>query len=223
MQNVKWILQLVATMLISTFVADTTVKTIVLLIFWFATFYPLKAHEVLFFFTCSLVFTISNYGALKNNVFEFRHIDFLLMPLNEFFMWGFYCLNALRLLARFETRVVSLKKLLIYAVPFSVSFSVIKDEVSLAICLALLLCLGLLFFHSKRNLAFIIYFLLMGILVEGLGVEFHLWRYPHTEYFEFPIWGPLLWVNIGLIISQVTVHWPQNISASQILNPFKKT
>lgn len=207
MRDVKWPLQLIATMLISTFVADTTVKTVVLLIFWLATFYPIRSRELLFFITCCFCFTVSNYGALKNNVFEFRHQDILLMPYNELLMWGFYCLNAFRLLDRWPVAVKSFKKFLIHAVPFAGSFSIIKDEVSLAACLLALLILGLSFFHGKRNFLFVGYFLLMGILVEGLGIGFQLWHYPHAQYFEFPLWAPLMWTNIGLIISQVSVHF----------------
>ncbi|MBK7962609.1 MAG: hypothetical protein IPK04_16305 [Bdellovibrionales bacterium] len=208
MKSIKWPAQFLLTLFASTLIPNNVVKTFFLLAFWLVTFKPLQKKEILFFTICSLVFTFSNYGALANKVFVFTSPDIILMPFNEIFMWGFYCLNANRFIEALSLLPSPIQprrgKVLIYAVSFSLVFSVIHSEMLLVLILFLLMGCALIFFHSKRDLCYLMYFLFMGVIVEMLGLIFGLWHYPHAEYLKFPLWAPLMWTNIGLIMSQVS-------------------
>ena len=48
----------------------------------------------------NVLFSLMDLGALHSGVFRFRHPDLLGLPIYEFFMWGFYTLNALRFVGR---------------------------------------------------------------------------------------------------------------------------
>ncbi|MFL5813127.1 MAG: hypothetical protein ACJ763_06080 [Bdellovibrionia bacterium] len=195
--------QLLGTILISLSISSTVLKTIVLLAFWTAAFWPLKPAEIIQFFIVNVIFVISNYGALKNGVFEFAKKDILLMPYNELFMWGFYCLFVQRTLQLKDISQGQRKASVIYAAVFAVSFSVIRDEVILAGFLATLLLSAVAFFRSKQDMLSVALFTLTGILIESSGLWKGFWYYPHARYFELPLWGPLMWANIGMIVSRI--------------------
>lgn len=204
MKTVKWSLQFIITLLLSTFIPNNYLKTIALLIFWGISFYPIAKLEIIFFITSSFLFVVANFGALKNLTFDFAVKDIFLMPYNELFMWGFYCLNAHRFINVEAKARVNIKKLLLYIVGFATTFSVVHNENVLCGILLLIFIIALLNFKSQRGIKYIGYFLFMGIVVETLGLSFNLWNYPHAIYFPIPIWAPLMWSNIGLIMSQVT-------------------
>lgn len=211
MKRYLWPLQFVVTIFLSCLIQDNVLKTSVLLVFWGVSFYPLSKREVVFFVLCSSIFTFSNWGALQNLAFEFTKKDILLMPYNEVFMWGFYCLNAHRCLPLAEPREgFRLLKFLAYAVFFAVSFSVIRSELWLLGTLALLMFWALHNFGSRRALAYIGYFLFMGVVVEFTGLAFRLWRYPQAEYLQIPLWAPLMWGHIGLVMSLFIDQFLQN-------------
>lgn len=203
MKVIRPLVQLLGTILISLSISSTALKTIALLIFWTAAFWPLKASELIQFVIVNFIFVISNYGALKNGVFEFAQKDILLMPYNELFMWGFYCFFVQRALRLQDTSEGHLKPAIIYAVLFAVSFSVIRDEVILASALAALLLSAAVIFRSKQDWLSVALFTCVGILIESTGLWKGFWRYPHARYFELPLWGPLMWANIGMIVSRL--------------------
>ena len=214
MNNIKWPIQFLVTMILSTFIQDNVIKTIILLVFWVISFYPLRKLEFYFFIITSFVFTFSNYGALKNLTFDFTAKDVLLMPYNELFMWGFYCLNAHRFIGVNLTEKIQVKKMLIYSILFAISFSILHDEILLTSIASIILIIALIFFRSPRAFKYIIYFLFMGVFVESMGLTFNLWHYPHAK-FKVPLWAPLMWGNIGLIMSLITA-WIFNRKLSKI-------
>lgn len=197
-------LQFITAMVISTFIDSTELKTFVLVIFFGATFWPWTRKEIFYFFLTCFVFTLSNYGALLNQSFVFVKKDILLMPFNELLMWGFYCLTAKRFIQERNKKKVHRKGLIFYSIIFASTFSVIKDEVVLMLLSLVLLAFGYFLFRERRALFYVIYFLFMGIVVESLGVYYGLWHYPSATYFHLPLWAPLMWIHIGLIMSQVS-------------------
>lgn len=203
MKMIKPAAQLLITILISMSVSSTALKTIALLAFWTVAFWPLELSELIQFIIVNAIFVVSNYGALKNGVFEFAHKDILLMPYNELFMWGFYCLFVQRTLRLKDLSVGRYKPAIIYAVVFSISFSIIKDEVILAVALASLLLSAAALFKNKQDWFSVALFAGIGILIESTGLWKGLWHYPHARYFELPLWGPLMWANIGMIVSRL--------------------
>lgn len=159
----------------------------------------------MFFIITSGIFSIANYAALKNNVFVFTKPDLFLMPFNEVLMWGFYCLNAHRLIGVKSALTVQKIKPILYIAIYVLAFSIVKDEIPLSVFSFFLLGLALMIHHSFRDFMYIAYFLLMGVIVETSGVLNGLWLYPQASYFAWPLWAPLMWANIGLIMSQVSV------------------
>jgi len=214
MKNIKWPLQFLATLLVSTFLSNNIIKVVFLILFWVLSFRPLNRKELLFFLITNIVFVFSNFGALMNSTFSFTEKDILLMPYNELLMWGFYCLNAHRFIGIHRNQEMSQWKLLTYAILFAASFSLVHDEIRLMLLLVGIFVIALLNFRSKRDLTYVGYFLFMGAVVESLGVHFNLWHYPHARFFEFPLWAPLMWMNIGLIMSQVAIWFFRDTSRS---------
>jgi uncharacterized membrane protein YoaT (DUF817 family) len=97
-------------------------------------------------------------------------------------------------------------------VTFAVSFSVIRDEVILAGFLAALLLSAAAFFRNKQDWKSVILFTVTGVLIESTGLWKGFWRYPHARYFELPLWGPLMWANIGMIVSRLAPPMSEAIS-----------
>lgn len=197
-------IQFITAIIISTFIDSTELKTLILLFFFGTTFWPWTRKEIFYFFLTSLVFTLSNYGALWNQSFVFTQKDVLLMPYNELLMWGFYCLNAKRFVQENNKNKVHKKSLIFYSIIFASTFSVIKDEVILMLLSLILLVFGYFIFKERKALLYVLYFLLMGIVVEFFGVYYGLWHYPSATYFHLPLWAPLMWIHIGLIMSQIS-------------------
>jgi len=205
----KPILQFLVTLLILALIPSTEAKAAILLVFWILSFWPLRAFELAQFAIINVIFVFSNYGALKNGVFEFSHQDILLMPWNELFMWGFYCIFAQRTLKLKNLSHTHFKSAVAYAVVFAISFSVIRDEVTLAGFLAALLLAAAFIFQNgqawrnRQDWLCVALFTLMGAAIEGLGIERGFWHYPGARFFALPLWGPLMWANIGMIVSRL--------------------
>lgn len=197
-------IQLLLTIAISLSIRSTALKAAALLLFWAISFWPLSATDILAFFVTNVIFVFSNYGALKNGVFEFAQKNVLLMPYNELFMWGFYCLFAKRTLGIREISTPKQRRWSIaYAATFAVSFSVIRNEIGLALFLGILLLAAASYLRNRQDRNSILLFAGLGILIEGTGIWKGFWHYPHARYLPLPLWGPLMWANIGLIVSRL--------------------
>ncbi len=209
-----WVLQFLISIAIIIFIPNTILRTLILLVLWHITFNyknKLTKRDYQFFGLFSLIFTLSNYGALKNLVFQFTHQDILLMPYNEIFMWGFYCLNSYKLIGKIDVRNKLKIPVIALTVLFAISFSAIKSEILLTLVGLVILMLALILLHNERKTYyFIFYFAFMGLVVEIYGVHLNFWVYPNTSYFNWPLWGPLMWMNIGWIMSQMSSFFYEN-------------
>ncbi|MCB0414855.1 MAG: DUF2878 family protein [Bdellovibrionales bacterium] len=197
-------LQFCISIVLSLSITDNLLKTFILLLFWAISFFPLQTFEWGAFLVFNVFFVAANYGALKNMTFDFTHKDILLMPYNELFMWGFYALNAKRFInIEIKDRFSQWKIKVAYIVLFSSLFSVVHNEIYLALLLLILGMVAFYIFKSQRSTQYIFYYLFMGLIVEATGIYFNLWNYPHAQFYEIPLWTPLMWANIGLIMSLI--------------------
>ncbi len=203
----RWIGQFVVTMAIAALMPEGLLKCAVLLGVWTLTFLPLQKKEIIFFCVCSTVLTAGNYGALARQNFVFTHRDVLLMPYHEMFIWGFYALNAVRLIGVAPAQQGSKMQLAAFAILFSTAFALLTSEIYLTLSAAVIFAAALSQFRSQRDMQYAGYFLAMGCVVEFLGIRLGLWSYPRAGYFALPLWGPLLWANTGLLIGRFAPYF----------------
>ncbi|MBK7891360.1 MAG: DUF2878 family protein [Bdellovibrionales bacterium] len=204
MNVINWASQFLISIGLVIVITDNRFKLLALTLFWLVSFSRKGTRrEAVFFVVTAVIFTFANFGALNNGVFRFRDSDILLMPWNELLMWGFYGLNSWRVVGGEVYDGVDRISSILLAVVFAVSFSVIRDERLLASALLCVLVVALFRYHAKRDLMYVAYFAFMGLVVEGYGLHFgYLW-YPKTQYASLPLWGPLMWLNIGWIMSRL--------------------
>ena len=195
-------------------ITDNRFKLLALVLFWWVSFLNKGTRrEAVFFVLTAVTFTFANFGALQNGVFRFRDTDILLMPWNELLMWGFYGLNSWRAIGGEADDGGDRISPVLLSIVFAVSFSVIRDELLLASTLLCIFVLVLIRYHTKRDLKYVAYFAFMGLVVEGYGLHFGYWWYPKAQYASWPLWGPLMWLNIGWIMSR--------LGAPLIAKPFR--
>ncbi|KAG2377741.1 hypothetical protein C9374_008826 [Naegleria lovaniensis] len=87
------------------------IKTLYLFIAWGVSFqFDIRVYELCFCMCVNVLFIALNYNALSKGIFQFTSQDFLLQPVWEFFMWGFYVLHAMRSLGDYSCSSVRPKK-----------------------------------------------------------------------------------------------------------------
>ena len=125
LQRLKPPVQLLGTLLILAFVLGNLVKTIVLLFLWVLTFYPFKLNEIILFCGTCLFFSVMDVVVIKRGNFFYKHPDVGLLPLWEFFMYGFYFLHTIRVLNGTIPRRNTIKAGLL-ALAFALAFGCIS-------------------------------------------------------------------------------------------------
>lgn len=66
-----------------------------------------------------------------------------------------------------------------------------------------LLGLALVRFHERGDLRMVGYYVLLGTVVEGVGVRAGLWRFPDAPILGFPLWYATMWGGVGLLVRRV--------------------
>jgi uncharacterized membrane protein YoaT (DUF817 family) len=154
-----------------------------------------------------------NSGALHKGVFRFEHPDLLGMPVYEFFMWGFYTLNATRLLGG-AVPVTRRGWAVVLAVLFAIPFSTIADDAWLLAATGAVLVVALLVFHEREDLAFTGYLVVMGALIEYVGVWTGQWSYPAHPVGGVPLWFITMWGGVGLFTRRLLLPLLSPLSPS---------
>lgn len=191
------LLQLLATALILGWLPGNGLKLGAMLLVWMAGFRRISGREAWMLLGVNLLFAVMNTGALQKGIFRFAHPDILNMPMWEFFMWGFYTLNALRLIGGEPPR--ERRKLsLAVAVAFSIPYSTIGDPMLLLLVSGAILAVALFLFHEPLDLAFTGYLIAMGALIEYVGVWSGQWSYPGGPIGGVPFWFITMWGGVGL-------------------------
>ena len=195
---IRLAIQLFGTLAIVALVPGNVLKMGCLLGVWAATFWPLRKREILFFLCISLFFTAMNAMSLKQGIFQFTSPDILRMPWYELPMWGFYTLHTSRMLGGTPPTVTPTAWIL--ALAYAVAFSAIKNSDLLLLTTAVLLVTALVLFHTRQDLLYTGYMIMLGALIEYTGVWSGEWFYPGDPRGGVPLWFITLWGGVGLFL-----------------------
>lgn len=190
-------LQLLGTLTALAWLPGNFAKLVVFLLIWAIGFGAISRRELLGMITINLLFVGMNAGALAKGVFHFRSPDALGMPAYEFFMWGFYTLNTVRFLGGRTPRGrwwVALLMATIFALPFLT----VEGDGLLTAASGLALVLGLVVYHEKMDFAYFGYLVIMGAMIEYIGVASGQWAYPGNPPGGVPLWFITMWGGVGL-------------------------
>lgn len=192
------LLQLLGTVIVLGWVPGNAVKLAVMVVIWAIGFGRLSLAELGTLCLVNLLFIVMDEGALRQGIFLFHHPDAIGLPVYEFFMWGFYIFHVVCLLDGPEANPHRILWALGLAAVFSLCFSVITDPVFLAAAASGVLAASLVFFHERMDLAFTLYMIAMGALVEYVGIGTGQWSYPQAPGGGVPLWSFAMWGGIGL-------------------------
>jgi hypothetical protein len=141
-------------------------------------------------------------ATLRQGQFWFPAPDLLGLPVWEYFVWGFYVLHTLRMVDGDAFRGPAWFPLIVAAL-FALPFALIRDPVPLTLATGGLLCLALLFFHTRQDFAYAGYMILLGALVEYVGVWSGQWAYKEAPNGGVPVWFVTMWGGIGLFTGRI--------------------
>lgn len=204
LRSVVLFCQLVLTLFIISQAWAGALKLALLLGLWCLTFFPLNRYEILIFIFVSLLYSFGNFLSIQKSVFFFKYPDFLGMPFYEFAMWGFYFFHSIRVLEPRKVPKLDWKTMPL-AMIFSSAFSLSGNPL---IVPAITICaLGLLviFYHEKEDLRFASYFVLLGMLLEILGVLSDQWGYPDPYKHAVAPWFFCLFAGSGILCNRIAL------------------
>lgn len=193
--------QLLATLAIIAFVPTNAGKTIALLLVWALTFRSISMQEAVLFVGVCCFFTVMNAMSLAQGIFSFTDPDLLGMPVYELFMWGFYVLHTKRMLG--DTPPPPSRTAWGLALAYAAAFATVTDADYLLLLTGALLLVCLALFHTRRDIAFLVYMVVLGAVVEYTGVGSGQWTYPGAPLGGVPLWFVTLWGGVGLFFHRL--------------------
>jgi hypothetical protein len=200
-QKLRVVLGLVFTLLVLHFVPNRPLALILLLCGWLVLFWPIRSSEAVAFLVAAAFFTVQNYVCLQAGLFEFRFKDILLMPYYEPALWGFYFLSMKRFVSGAGLDPPPLQWTgVVGTIVTSVMFSVFSGNHQ-ALLVATLCSTAFLFvlFHTRGDVYYATYALILGFIVELFGVSTGLWSYPRPDFLGMPFWFATMWISVGLL------------------------
>ncbi|MFG6466405.1 hypothetical protein [Roseateles sp. BYS87W] len=193
------------TLLVLAYVPGNLTKAIVFLLLWTLLFWPLQRKELLTAAAICLFFTGMNASALHQGIFLFTRPDVLGMPVYELVMWGFYLTHVDRLWRDSGPAVRRPLVTWALALGFAAAFSVVTDQQLLFWVTAVVLCVAFVVFHEPADFAYAGHMLVLGALIEYVGVAFGEWRYPLDVPGGVPPWFITMWAGIGLFYRRLVI------------------
>ena len=190
-------LQLLGTIAILAWIPGNAAKLVAMLVIWALGFGRVSRPEVVFMIGVNLLFICMYLGALRKGAFRFTSPDALGMPMYEFAMWGFYTLNTIRFLDGMAPGG-SRWSALIMAAALAVPFSMVSDPGVLTLLSGIVLVISLALFSEPMDFAYAAYMVIMGALIEYVGVWTGQWSYPGNPPGGVPSWFIPLWGGVGL-------------------------
>jgi hypothetical protein len=173
------------------------IKAIVFLLSTAIFFGPIGVKEAAIYYISSFVLVLSDIGAIKNGFFQFGQPDLAGLPYWEFVAWGFWIMFGYKNLPkefpnRLDWRVV------VCAIGFSVSFSLIENRLALLLISAGIIAGVVWILNDKNNIYYLLLFATMGIAVEVVGLSYHLWSYSNADLSLAVAQFLVMWVGIGI-------------------------
>lgn len=199
------IIQLLITVLIFCFFPEGLSKPIALLTWWLISFEKISKQELLLFIVCAMSFSLLNFPAIQKGVFVFQEQNLVGMPFYEYIMWGFYILFGYKHLPlnaytkiEWHTWVV-----ILFFIIFFFGFS--ENVLFKTIFTSLILFGALLIYRTKKDVYAVLFFMILGIVIEFSGVYFKQWSYPdlHMTVVGVPLWSISFWGGIGFLFIEL--------------------
>jgi len=75
-----------------------------------------------------------------------------------------------------------------------------KNNILLTVLLSISLISILIFFHNKKDLIVIFVSGIGGAVGEAILIYLNVWNYTNPTIFNIPIWLPLAWVHVAIIV-----------------------
>ncbi len=190
--------QIPVALLILALVPGNWAKLAALLLLWALSFRRLSRPEIWLYLGVCLFFTAMNAAALRQGIFRFADPDVLGMPVWELFMWGFYVLHVKRVMAGAAPAPGREKLAWVLGLAMAAAFGSIADAQLLTLVSGALLILALACFHTRLDLAYCGYMVLLGAAFEYTGVLSGVWSYPDPPPGGVPFWFITMWGSVGL-------------------------
>lgn len=197
-------LQLPGTLLILAFVPSNAGKLVAFLLLWGITFVRLSRPEWVFVTIACVFFTAMNVASLEQGIFSFSHPDVLGQPVYELFMWGFYLLHTRRLIGGPAPGGRSIVVWMLAGL-YCAAFAAVPDATALLATSGTLLIIGLVLFHEPLDIAYTVYFVVLGAAIEYTGVFAGQWHYPGDPLGGVPLWFVTLWGGVGLFLRRLVL------------------
>ena len=150
----------------------------------------------------NVLFSIMDLGALNNGVFRFQHPDLIGLPIYEFFLWGFYTLNALRFVDRAPSKQ-GIVPAPIMALLFAIPFATVTHPTLLFCASSLVLVVSLFVFRDRVDFAYTGYLIVVGCMFEYVGVWTGQWAYPGAPLGGVALWFIPMWGGVGLFTGRL--------------------
>jgi hypothetical protein len=190
--------QLLLTAAILAWVPGNAAKLAGMLLVWAAGFGRLTRAELIVMIGTNAIFVPMDIATLHRGAFRFTAPDLLGLPYYEFLTWGFYVLNTIRFWGQEPPQAGSKTLAVGLAVLFALPFALIQDYRLLFLASGIVLAIGLVFFHERRDIAFVGYMIAMGALMEYAGVWSGQWHYDGPTLGGVPLWFATMWGGVGL-------------------------
>ena len=208
-------LQLAGTIAILAWVPGNAAKLLAMLVIWRLGFGPVSRSEVVFMIGVNLLFICMNLGALRTGAFRFTSPDALGMPMYEFAMWGFYTLHTIRFLDGMPPGGRRGSGL-IMAAALAVTFSMVSDPGVLTLLSGIVLAIGLALYREPMDFAYAAYMVLVGALIEYVGVWTGQWSYPGNPPGGVPSWFIPMWGSVGLFTRRLLLPFVRQGDGSAV-------
>lgn len=209
-QRVVLVIQLLATVAALAWVPGNAVKLLTMIVIWAVGFRRLSGAELALVGCINVIFVLMDIATLHRGSFRFTQPDLLGLPFYEFFMWGFYVLNAIRFFGP-EAPSGAATKAIGLAILFALPFSLVQDYRALLISSAAVLLVSIGFFHHRRDIAFVGYMIGVGAIIEYAGVWSGQWAYDGRTLGGVPLWFVTMWGGIGLFTHRLALPLTKSI------------
>jgi hypothetical protein len=201
----RHVLSLAGTLAILALVPGSLVKLAALLVWWGATAWPIERRELVLFAIACPFFTIMDAMAVASGAFRFAQSEFLGIPVWEVPMWGFWLVNSARILGWPRHRPDGFWYALSFAFAFAAAFGSVDDQHLLLLVTGALLVATVAVFHEKEDRRYLGYFVLLGAVVEYVGVWSGNWSYPDAPPGGVAPWFVTLWGSVGLLARRLAL------------------
>ena len=217
-KRIRLALQLVGTIAILAWIPGNAAKLVAMLVIWRLGFGRVSRAEVVFMIGVNLLFVCMNIGALRKGAFWFTSPDALGMPMYEFAMWGFYTLNTIRFLDGKAPGGSRRWSAVIMAAALAATFSTFSDPGALILLSGTVLIISLAVYREPMDFAYAVYMVIMGALIEYVGVWTGHWSYAGNPPGGVPAWFIPMWGGVGLLTRRLLLPLLRQDAGSAVPN-----